>query len=336
MADTPSDMMKAASFDRFGGPEVLRIVARRRPRAKAGEVVVRVDATTVNGGEIAQRRGKLQWIVRTALPAHPGIDLAGEIVGTGPGVTGLHVGDRVWGTVDERGPVGTAAEYVAVPAVRLARMPEAWTPQDAVSLVAGGATALIGLRDKARLQPGERVLVRGAAGGVGSVAVQVSKALGAHVTALAHPRSFAFVRALGADEVIDYHRSPADLDRFDVIFDTRGTQLGRWRRKLTRSGRMVAIAFDLDRPRRSLLAIAASAVFGSRRIRFFLGRPTAELFDELRHLAESGSLRSVVDRVYPLERIRDAHADAEVGGVHGKIIVAPHRPADAPSHAAGV
>jgi len=323
MTDTSADLMKAASFARFGAPDVLDVVERPRPRAGAGEVVVRVDATTVNGGEIAQRRGKLQWIVRTALPAYPGVDLAGEIVETGPGVTTFRLGELVWGTVDERGPDGTAAEYVAAPAGRLARMPQGWTPQDAVSLVAGGATALIGLRDKARLRPGERLLVRGAAGGVGSVAVQVGKAWGAHVTALAHPRSFPFVRSLGADEVIDYRRPLSDLDRFDVIFDTRGTELWRLRRKLELSGRMVAIAFDVDRPRRSLATIAASAVFGPRRIRFFLGRPVPDLFDELRRYAEDGSLRSVADRVYPLERIQDAHAHAEAGGVHGKIVVAP-------------
>ncbi|WP_196217271.1 alcohol dehydrogenase catalytic domain-containing protein [Cellulosimicrobium composti] len=110
MTDTSADLMKAASFARFGAPDVLDVVERPRPRAGAGEVVVRVDATTVNGGEIAQRRGKLQWIVRTALPAYPGVDLAGEIVETGPGVTTFRLGELVWGTVDERGPDGTAAE----------------------------------------------------------------------------------------------------------------------------------------------------------------------------------------------------------------------------------
>ncbi|WP_199538885.1 NAD(P)-dependent alcohol dehydrogenase [Desertihabitans brevis] len=313
-------------FRRFGPPEVLEVVEVPRPVPARGQVLIRVEATSVNGGEIAQRQGRLQRIARTRFPSFPGIDFAGEIVALGDGVTDVALGDRVWGTVDERGPVGSAAEYLVVERWRLARRPPHLTSTEAVTLLAGGATALVGLRNKVRLQAGEQLLVRGAAGGVGSIAVQIGVMLGARVTALAHPASADFVRSLGAEEVIDYRTPIEDLGRFDVIFDTRGTNLWRLRRRLAPGGRMVTIAFDLDRPWRSLGAIAASGIFGPRRIRFFLGHPTGALFGELREIAEARHLRPVVDSVYPLEQIADAHAALESGGVHGKVVVGIGQP----------
>ncbi|PZR51947.1 NAD(P)-dependent alcohol dehydrogenase [Xylanimonas oleitrophica] len=313
--------MRAAVFRRFGPPDVLEVVEVPRPVPARGEVLVRVEATSVNGGELAQRQGRLRRIARTRFPSFPGIDFAGEIVALGAGITDVTLGDRVWGTVDERGPVGSAAEYLVVESWRVAGTPQHLTSIEAVTLLAGGATALVGLRDKVRLRAGERLLVRGAAGGVGSIAVQVGVMLGARVTALAHPASADFVRALGADEVIDYREPIEDLGRYDVIFDTRGTSLWRLRTRLAPGGRMVTIAFDLDRPWRSLGAIAVSGLLGPRRIRFFLGHPTGALFEDLRKIAEARHLRPVVDSVYPLEQIAEAHGALESGGVHGKVVV---------------
>ncbi len=314
--------MAAAGFRRYGGPEVLEVMRVPVPEPAAEQVLVRVEATTVNGGELSQRQGKLRALARVKLPRFVGVDFAGEIVGLGIGVTEFSVGDRVWGTVDERGTVGSAAEFVPVDTSRIARMPDRWSASDAVTLLVGGATALVGLREKVQLREGERLLVRGAAGGVGTIAVQLGHMLGARVTALASASSADFVRGLGADEVIDYRTSFSSIGTYDVIFDTRGTELWKLRRQLASGGRMVTIAFDVDHKLRSLGGIAASRIFGERRIRFFLGHPTGDLLAELTWMTEAGHLRPVVDRVFALERIGEAQAKLEAGGVQGKVVVA--------------
>jgi NADPH:quinone reductase-like Zn-dependent oxidoreductase len=313
--------MAAAGFSRYGGPEVLEVMRVPVPEPSGGQVLVRVRATTVNGGELSQRQGKLRALARVTLPRYVGVDFAGTVVAVGDAVTDFSVGDRVWGTVDERGTVGSAAEFVAVDIDRIALMPTGWSARDASTLIAGGATALVGLREKVHLGVGERLLVRGAAGGVGSVAVQLGRMLGAQVTALASAKSADFVRGLGADEVIDYRTPIGSLGSYDVIFDTRGTELWRLRRRLAPGGRMVTIAFDVDHKLRSLGVIVVSQLLGERRIRFFLGHPTGELFAELTRIAEEGHLKPVVDSVFPLECIGEAHARLETGGVRGKVVV---------------
>lgn len=314
---TMSTTIAAAVFRRYGGPDVLEIMRVPMPEPEAGQVLVRVEATTVNWGELAQRQGKLRALVRVNFPR-----FAGEIVALGGGVTEFSVGDRVWGTVDERGTVGSAAEFISVDTVRIARMPDGWGATEAVTVMAGGAAGLVGLRDKAQLRQGERLLVRGAAGGVGSIAVQIGRMLGANVTALASSRSADFVLGLGVDEVIDYRTPLSSIGNYDVVFDTRGTQMWALRRRLVPGGRMVAISFDIDHKLRSLGGVAVSHIFGERRIRFFLGHPTTALFEELTRIAEEGHLRPVVDGVFPLERIGDAQAKLEAGGVQGKVVVA--------------
>ncbi|MEU8380265.1 NAD(P)-dependent alcohol dehydrogenase [Streptosporangium sp. NPDC048865] len=192
-----------------------------------------------------------------------------------------------------------------------------------MTLLAGGTTSITALRDKARLRAGERLLVRGASGGVGSVAVQLGRAYGAHVTALAGARNLDFVRDLGADEVFDYATTgPADLGRFDVVLDAAiGTELGTFRRLLAPGGRMVSITFDSRHVLSSLSYVLASTVFGPRRVRFFSGNPDHRLLADLTRLVESGALRPVVDTIHPLSGIAEAHRALEAGGVRGKHVI---------------
>ncbi|MBQ0827110.1 NAD(P)-dependent alcohol dehydrogenase [Streptomyces tagetis] len=312
--------MRAALFDRYGPPEVLYEGRLPRPEPGPGEVLVRVRAVGVNGGELPARAGRLRLLTGRRFPQTVGIDFVGEVVRTGASVTGVTPGERVWGLLGRR--LGTLAEYVVVRPRRLAAAPGNLSPEEAVSLLAGGTTSLTGLRDKARLRPGERLLVRGGSGGVGSVAVQIGKALGAHVTALAGPRNLDFVRSLGADEVHDHTTAhPAGLGRFDVVLDTVGTGHRAWRRLLAPGGRMVAIAFDLDRPASSLGYLLASAVHGSGRVRFFSGNPDSALLAELARYAERGDVVPVVDTVHPLGAVAEAHRALEAGGVRGKHVV---------------
>ncbi|MEV0280545.1 NAD(P)-dependent alcohol dehydrogenase [Streptomyces sp. NPDC050610] len=313
--------MRAALYDRYGPPEVLYEGRVPVPDVNPGEVLVRVRAISVNGGELAGRAGKVRLVTGRRFPQRTGIDFVGEIAEVGASVTGVREGERVWGVLG-RMTSGSAAEYVTVRPRQIAPAPGNLTPVEAISLPAGGTTSITALRDKARLRPGERLLVRGASGGVGSVAVQLGKAFGAHVTALAGPNNLDFVRGLGADEVFDHRTTgPSELGSFDVIMDTAGTEHPAFRRLLAPGGRMVAIAFDMANPLPSIAYLLASALHGSRRVRFFSGNPRHELFAELTRYAENGDVRPVVDTVHPLASIAAAHRALEAGGVRGKHII---------------
>lgn len=217
---------------------------------------------------------------------------------------------------------GAIADYVAVPEQRLARAPKNLDLLEAAALPVVGTTAMTALSGKARLQPGERLLVRGATGGVGSVAVQLGKALGAHVTALAAARNLDWITRLGADEAVDYRTTrPEDLDRFDVIVDVVGTDLGAYRKRLARGGRLVALSFDSDRVVSSMLGIALRAAATPRRVKMFSNNPSADRIAELTRAVEAGTIRPVVDTVFPMRDIAAVHQRLEAGGVRGKYVV---------------
>lgn len=312
--------MKAAQITRYGAPDVLQVNDVDRPTPGAGEVLVSVQASSVNGHDVLVRAGGLRIVSGRRFPIGVGLDFAGVVAATGAGVHAHRVGDRVWGTVHprKRHTVAAAAEYVVVPAGRVSAAPAGVSPIEAVSLVVAGATALIALRDTVRLASGERVLVRGAAGGVGTAAVQLAHAMGGHVTALARDRHATALADLGADQVLDYRTTTSDrVGPFDVILDTVGSQLNRYRRRLAKGGRMVTIGLSAA----ALATIAASSVHGTRRIRTFSANPDTALLRDLADHVTSGALRPVIDGVYPLADIAVAHQAFERGGVVGKHVV---------------
>ncbi|MFD4647954.1 NAD(P)-dependent alcohol dehydrogenase [Streptomyces sp. NBC_01474] len=314
-------MMKAVLYDRYGGPDVLYLGRVPRPEPAAGEVLVKVHAFSVNGGELAARAGRVRLVTGRKFPKRVGLDFTGEVAALGAGVARLVDGDRVWGVLGRTSGFGSAAEYVTVPAERIGRVPDGLDLVDAAALPVA-TTAVTALRDKAGLRPGERLLVRGAAGGVGNAAVQLGRAYGAEVTALARAANLDFVRGLGAHKAVDHRivRS-GELDRFDVVLDTAGTELRAFRGLLNPGGRMVTIAFDPKRPAASLGYLVASTVHGHGRVRFFSGDPTRAHFDDLsRHVVE-GKLSPAVDTVFPLEETAAAHRALEAGGVQGKYVV---------------
>ncbi|MFI1481874.1 zinc-binding alcohol dehydrogenase family protein [Streptomyces sp. NPDC020747] len=312
--------MKAVQIMSFGTSDVLRINDVERPAPGAGEVLVSVEATSVNGHDVVVRSGEVKMMSGRRFPIGVGLDFAGTVAATGAGVENHRVGDRVWGMVHprQRHAIAGAAEYVVVSANRVAPAPADLSSVEAASLVVTGATALIALRDSVQLAGGERVLVRGAAGGVGTAAVQLAHAMGGHVTALARDRHAELLTDLGADEVLDYGSTTSDqIGPFDVIVDTVGTELHCYRSRLAKGGRMVTVGLSAS----ALGAIAASSVHGSRRIRTFSANPeTAVLRDLADHVA-SGSLRPVIDSVYPLADIAVAQQAFERGGVVGKHVV---------------
>jgi NADPH:quinone reductase-like Zn-dependent oxidoreductase len=313
--------MKAVQITSFGTPDVLRVNEIDRPEPAAGEVLVAVEASSVNGHDTLVRAGGLKMVSGRRFPIGLGLDFAGTVAATGPGVPDYRVGDRVWGMVHPRQKHANAAaaEYVAVPAERISLAPASLTSAQAASLVVAGSTALIALRDSVHLAAGERILVRGAAGGVGTAAVQLAHALGGHVTALARERYAEALRELGADEVLDYTETTSEqLGPFDVILDTVGTELNCYRGRLDKGGRMVTVGLSAS----ALAAVAASSVHGSRRIRTFSANPDSALLRAAAEYADSGALRPVIDTVHPLAEIAAAHQAFERGGALGKHVVA--------------
>lgn len=313
--------MRAALYDRYGPPEVLYEGRVPKPVSAPGEVLVRVHATSVNGGESLVRTGKLRAVtglVDRGFPKRVGVDFTGEIAETS--VTAYRVGDRVWGALPRR--FGSAAEYLALPTTQIAPAPTSIDLVQAAALPAVGTTAITALRDKARLRPGERLLVRGASGGVGSVAVQLGHSYGARVTALAGKTHHETVLALGADEVFDYRTtSPRDLPRFDVVLDMVGTDLRAYRNLLTPTGRMVVVAFDINHVARSITYLLAAKALSPSHVHFFSGNPKTALFADLAHLTDSGAISPVVDTVFPLADIAKAHETLETTSVKGKLVV---------------
>ncbi|MGW4074543.1 NADP-dependent oxidoreductase [Streptomyces asiaticus] len=312
--------MKAVQVMSYGAADVLRMNEVARPVPGAGEVLVSVEASSVNGHDVIVRQGGLKMVSGHRFPIGVGLDFAGVVAETGADVESYRVGDRVWGMVHprQRHTTGGAAEYVVVSTDRIAPAPAGISLVESASLVVAGATALIALRDSVHLAAGERVLVRGAAGGVGTAAVQLAHARGAHVTALARDRHAQLLAGLGADEVFDYGSTTSDrIGPFDVILDTVGSELNCYRSRLAKGGRMATVGLSAS----ALAAIAASSVYGSRRIRTFSANPDTALLRDLADHVTSGALGPIVNGVYPLAEAAAAHQAFERGGVVGKQVI---------------
>ena len=322
--ETPDGtVMLAAEYDRYGPAGVVDIRSVPRPKPAPGESLVRVEASSVNPVDLIIRSGRLRVRTGRRFPKRVGIDFAGRIEEIRGDAGVLAVGDLVWGvmplTIEKGVGQGSAAGYITIATDRLAKAPRNLDLTQSAAMSSVGAVALITLRDKAGLRPGERLLIRGAAGGVGTMAIQTGALLGAHVTALASAQDLTFLRDLGAAETHDYRTvTPADLAPFDVILDLVGTDLRRWRKLLTRPGRMYCLSIAGVS---TLAFIAASRVFGSRRARFFSAAPAGHTMAELTTHAENGTLRPVVHSTHRLADIVAAQQSLEAGGGRGKRVL---------------
>ncbi|MBT2275364.1 NAD(P)-dependent alcohol dehydrogenase [Rhodococcus qingshengii] len=304
-------------FEQYGAPEVLTVRTVPVPKPGRDQVLVRVRASGVNPHDTAVRSGRLRALTGRSFPKGVGVDFVGEVIQAGSHVPAPAVGSRVWGVlpgIAQKG-TGSAAEYVAVDAGRISEAPANLSATEAVSLLAGGTTAITALRDEARLREGERILVRGATGGVGTAVVQYARSLNAHVTTLSSARTTSLATKLGADAAYDYNvTGPDELEKFDVVFDAVGTDLRQFRKLIAPGGRMISIALGNWT---SLVYVLTSAVFGPRRIRFFSGSPTTELLTDLATLAEGGTLTPVVEQTFALEDVAAAHHALHAGGGSG-------------------
>ncbi|MFE5538228.1 NAD(P)-dependent alcohol dehydrogenase [Streptomyces sp. NPDC056519] len=321
--------MKAIVQDVYGPPEVLRLEEIDQPVPGRGEVLLRVHAAGLDQGVWHLMTG-MPYLLRAAgfglrAPRQRvrGMDVAGRVEAVGAGVTRFRRGDEVYGTC-----AGAFAEYACAREDRLAPRPARLTPEQAAVVPVSACTALQALR-AGRLGPGQRVLVIGAGGGVGTYAVQLAKALGAgHVTGVCSTPKTELVRALGADEIVDYTREdPTDVAHpYDLVLDIGGNRpLRRLRRALTPRGTLVIIGGEAggrwiggnDRQLRALLL----SPFGRRRMRAVTAVPHPEDLRTLGELIESGALTPALDRTYPLPEVPDAIRRLREGRVQGKIAI---------------
>ncbi|TAL41524.1 MAG: NADP-dependent oxidoreductase [Salinibacterium sp.] len=309
--------MRAAQYDRYGKPEVLHVSEVAVPVPGPGEVVVRVHGSGVNRVDAAVRRGAVRIATGRRFPKGTGMDFAGEITAIGDGVK-LAVDAKVWGFLPglPKGPTGAAAEFVVAKADQLSAAPTTIDLVDAGALPMAGVTALLALREYSELKAGEKLLIRGANGGVGTAALQLGKAMGARVTALVGPNNLDFARELGADAALDYHtHGPDQVGPFDVILDLNGANMAGYRALLPEHGRMVCTAT------KGVAYILFSMIYRERRVRSFTASPKAEVLADLAGFVDRGELRPIIDSVHPLAEIAEAHRELEAGGSRGKQLV---------------
>ncbi len=288
------------------------------PRISARQLLVRVRAAGVNPVDCKLRAMRVRppWL---RFPVIPGSDIAGEVVRVGASVTRFQSGDAVYAMLSPfKG--GAYAEYAAVPERQAARKPANLDYEAAASVPIAGLTALQALRDYGRVKPGDRVLVNGASGGVGSFAVQVAKALGATVTGVTSGRNAEWVKGLGADRVVDYQREDftRSAEPYAIVFDTVSTSsFGRCKAILAPQGTYLRTLPSAS----TILHAVTSAVSLGRRARIFFLRARGEDLDQLRDLIETGRVRPQIERIFSLAQAAQAHAASEAGHTRGKLVL---------------
>ncbi len=313
--------MRAVQYDAYGPPEVLQIRPIPIPDLQTGQVLIRVEASSVNAADVLFRSGKLKLLSGNSFPRGAGFDFTGEVVGVGKGVTNCKIGDAVWGFLKPTRniKIGATAEYALVPAKGVALRPQGMDAVDAAALPGVGGAALGALRDGAHLKTGEKILIRGGAGGVGTAAIQIAHSLGARITTLVRAEHLDRVRDLGADEAFDYRTTdPSDLGRFDVVMDPVAKNIRAYHKLLSPGGRMVVMTVGGWGEAAYLLA---SIVFGKRRVRFLSSPPNHEVLSSLTRLVEAKAVVPVVDGVFAMKDIASAHRSFEAGGGFGKRVI---------------
>jgi NADPH:quinone reductase-like Zn-dependent oxidoreductase len=320
--------MKAIVQEGYGSADVLRLREIDRPAPGEDGVLVEVHAASINALDWHLARGVpvfLRAMEAIGAPKHRvrGVDLAGRVAAVGNGVKRFRVGDEVFGGAD-----GSFAEFVVTSEKRLAHKPAGVTFEQAATLNIAGLTALQGLRDRARLRAGQRVLVNGAGGGVGTFAVQIAKWLGARVTAVTRAGSLELVRSIGADEVIDHGVEDFTRrgERWDVLFDVGGNHpFRRCRRVLAPDGILLAVGGPAGRflapASRLLNAVMLSAITRRRRVVPFVAKRDPEDLALLADLVERGAIAPVIERRYPLNETSEALRHLATGPARGKLVV---------------
>lgn len=338
--------MKAIVHYEYGSPDVLQYKEIEQPVPTDTEVLIKVRAASVNPLDCGTLK-PLPYLFRVlfglpkpdiAQPGRPGVDVAGQVEAIGKGVTHFKPGDAVFGVciADPQASgtriwihrQGAFAEYVCVPEATLVRKPENVTFEQAAATPVAAFTALQGLRDKGHLQPGQKVLINGAAGGVGTFAVQIGKSFGAELTGVCHTRNLDMVRSIGADHVIDYTREDFTQggESYDLIFDCVGNHsISECKRVLNPKGTCVMVG---DLSGRSLVGILSrliealvSSRFSSRKVVTFIAKPNTRDLAIMRDLMKAGKVRPVIDRCFKLSEVPEAVRYLEEKHARGKVVI---------------
>jgi len=304
-----SEKMKAVVIDSYGDNSVVELLEVDRPEPKVGEVLVKIHAAGVNPVDWKIRSGAGQRM-GMVLPIHLGGEIAGTIEKVGEGVDQVAVGDAVYGIIAD----GAFAEYALAPASDLARKPNNLDFVETAAVPLGALTAWQALFDVAKLTSGQRLLITNSSGGVGSLAVQLAKAAGAHVTAMASAHNEDYVRGLGADDFIDYKRQPFETvaHEMDVVFDTVGGDTFQRALLTLKKGGFLATAVAFPKDEGAVHEVGVGRVFC---------KPNASQLAAIRDHVESGKLDAHVGAVFPLNDIRAALELSESGHTRGKIVL---------------
>ncbi|MEE1753046.1 NADP-dependent oxidoreductase [Streptomyces sp. SP18CS02] len=331
--------MKTFMIERYGDRAGVRAAEMPDPQVGADDVLVRIQAASVNPLDLKIRDGDLKAILPYRLPLVLGNDLAGVVVRAGSAVTRFAVGDEVYARPDE-GRIGTFAELIAVHQDDVAIKPATLTMEEAASLPLVALTSWQALVERAQVQPGQKVLIHAGSGGLGTIAVQLAKRLGAHVAATASTAKVDLVRELGADLVIDYKRQAFEtvLHGYDLVLDSLGGEtLEKSLQVLKPGGKVISVAgppdaaFARELGANPILRLAMSALsFRTRRraqrrgvtYSFLFMKASGDQLGELTPLIEAGKIRPVVDRVFPFDQTREAMEYVEKGRAKaGKVVV---------------
>ena len=311
--------MKAAIIHRFGNPEVIQIEDIPAPEIRNDQILIRNYYGSINPIDYKQRMGNHKYILGSPFPIILGYDVAGIVEGVGNEITDLHPGDRVCGVLDNKYG-GAYSEMVIGRRKCFAKLPDTISFETAAALPLTGLTALQALRDKIKLQPKQKILVNGAAGGVGHIVVQLAKMMQAYVIAVTSEKHRKLIESYRPDEIIDYKTSPLleNAPKVDVFFDAVGKYSYRKCRQLLQPDGV----YFTTLPRPKLIAHKALALFShGHKVKTHLMKHNANDLSQLINWVEEGVLKPQVDSVFPLEKITDAHIYAEKGHTEGKVVI---------------
>lgn len=316
--------MKAIVHTQYGPPDVLQFTEVATPTPGDDEVLIRIYAASVNPLDRYVMRGAplIRLIPGLRTPKHKviGADIAGRVEAVGRHVKQFQPGDAVFGAKG----VGGFAEYVCAIEDKLARKPANTLFEEAAAVPVAAITALQGLRDKGRIQPGHKVLVVGASGGVGTFAVQIAKSFGAEVTAVCSTRNVHIARSIGADHVIDYTQEDFTRSgqRYDLIMGANAhNSIFDYRRALARGGIYVVVGGGLVQILQAMLLAPLLSMVSSKKTRFFIARMNQKDLIFLKDLLEAGKVVPIIDRRYPLSDTAEAVRYLEEGHAQGKIVI---------------
>jgi NADPH:quinone reductase-like Zn-dependent oxidoreductase len=308
--------MKAAQINEYGGKDVLKTTSDApKPKPGAGEVLVEVHAAAVNPFDIKVRSGKTQAMAQLNLPATLGGDFSGTIAELGEGVSGVSVGDEVYGQGNALGGQGSFAEFTPVKATSIAPKPKNVDFTTAAALPLAGVSAYQALVEHLELKSGQKILIHGAAGGIASFAVQLAKHLGAYVATTAAAEDTDYVKSLGADEVIDYKTQKFEtlVKDYDAVYDTVGGETyTKSFQVLKPGGRIVSM---IEKPNEDLIkqhSVTAISQFT---------RVTTERLAKLAELIDAGAIKPQIDKTFPIDAAAEALAYIETGRHHGKVVI---------------